>query len=108
MTVDATATAAERELLHACFEAARAHPFYRARYRDCRGIDDAPAIDKRDLLPALQAKAAQHGYANHPDLVELAQLIERRLAQRPLAQPVLQQLLATYSAQLDYLDGGAR
>lgn len=60
------------------------------------------------LLPALQAKAAQHGYANHPDLVELAQLIERRLAQRPLAQPVLQQLLATYSAQLDYLDGGAR
>ena len=55
MTVDATATAAEREVLHACFEAARAHPFYRARYRDCRGIDDAPAIDKRDLLPALQA-----------------------------------------------------
>ncbi|HQY98967.1 MAG TPA: hypothetical protein PLQ63_03000 [Propionicimonas sp.] len=60
------------------------------------------------LLPALQAKAAQHGFADHPDLVELAQLIERRLAQRPLAKPVLQQLLATYSAQLDYLDGGAR
>lgn len=59
MTVHAAAaaatTAAEREVLRACFEAARAHPFHRGRYRDCRGIDDAPAIDKRDLLPALQA-----------------------------------------------------
>ena len=60
------------------------------------------------LLPALQAKAAEHGFAEHPDLVELADLISRRLAQRPLARPVLQQLLTAYSAQLDYLDGGGR
>lgn len=50
-----TATDADRDVLLACFEAARAHPFYRDVYRDCSGIDDAPAIDKRDLLPVLQA-----------------------------------------------------
>lgn len=50
-----TATDADRDVLHACFEAARAHPFYREAYRDAAGIDDAPAIDKQVLLPALQA-----------------------------------------------------
>ena len=50
-----SATDTDREVLHACFEAARAHPFYREAYRDAAGIDDAPAIDKHVLLPALQA-----------------------------------------------------
>jgi len=42
-------------VLRTCFETALAHPFHRERLI---GIDDwraAPAIDKRDLLPALQA-----------------------------------------------------
>jgi len=50
-----TATTADRDVLRACFEAARSHPFHCEAYRNCRDIDDAPAIDKHDLLPALQA-----------------------------------------------------
>jgi phenylacetate-CoA ligase len=45
----------DASLLPNCFEVAREHPFHRERLI---GIDDwraAPAMDKRDLLPALQS-----------------------------------------------------
>ncbi len=46
---------ADEAVLRACFEAARAHPFHRDRYRGIVDWREAPAIDKRDLSPALQA-----------------------------------------------------
>lgn len=40
--------------LHDAFEHARNHPLLCDRYADACGIHDAPALDKRDLLSALQ------------------------------------------------------
>ena len=40
--------------LRESFGHARRHPLLRDRYPDARGIDDAPAIDKHDLLDALR------------------------------------------------------
>lgn len=58
------------------------------------------------LLGALQAKAAALGVAGHPDLAELGALAGRRLAATPVVLPVVQQVLAAYSAQLDHLSRG--
>jgi hypothetical protein len=55
------------------------------------------------LLSALQAKADALGYAPDPALAELAALVGRRLTEKPVVLPVVQQLLQAYSAQLDFL-----
>ena len=60
-----TVTDADRDVLLACFEAARAHPFYRDVYRDCSGIDDASAIDKRaDLAVADRPQIERRSQGN--------------------------------------------
>ena len=60
------------------------------------------------LLPALQAKAAALGHATDPQLVALVPAIRSALAATPVVLPVTQQLLAAFSAQLDYLSRGTR
>ena len=59
-------------------------------------------------LPALRAKATALNLAAEPSLVELDELIERRLAEKPVAAAVVQQLLAGYTAQLGFLERGRR
>lgn len=60
------------------------------------------------LSSALQAKAAALGQSTSPALAELAALIGRRLAERPVVLPVVHQLLAAYTAQLDFLTRARR
>lgn len=60
------------------------------------------------LLPALQAKAASQGHAADPALRTIGSGIESLLQTAPLVLPVVQQLLAAYSAQLDYLNRSGR
>ncbi|MFZ0530140.1 MAG: hypothetical protein WAL91_06345 [Propionicimonas sp.] len=71
-----------------------------------RALAEADAVGA--LLPALRAKAAARGWADHPEVAELDRLIERRLSERPVPRPVVEQLLGAYSAQLDLLDRGGR
>ena len=60
------------------------------------------------LLSALQAKAAALGYATDPQLVAMVPAIQSSLAATPVVLPVTQQLLAAFSAQLDYLSRETR
>jgi hypothetical protein len=60
------------------------------------------------LLSALRAKAESLGQANDPRLSELSGLIGARLAATPVVLPAVQQLLAAYSTELDYLSGNSR
>lgn len=70
------------------------------------------ALGERDaataLLSALRAKAAALGHDGDPLLVALTSTTQGALAATPVVLPVAQQLLAAYSAQLDYLSGTAR
>jgi len=43
------------------------------------------------------------GQAGEPDLVELSDLVARRLAESPVVLPVVHQLVQAYAAQLDFL-----
>ena len=60
------------------------------------------------LLAALQAKAAGLGRADDASLRDLGGLAARTLAASPVVLPVVQQLLAAYAAQLDYLSRSRR
>ena len=70
------------------------------------------ALGERDaataLLSALQAKAAALGHSGDAQLVALASTVRGALAATPVVLPVAQQLLAAFSAQLDYLSGNPR
>jgi hypothetical protein len=66
-----------------------------------RAVGDRDAASS--LLAALQAKATSLGQADQPQLAEIGSLVARRLADTPVAVPVVQQLLAAYSTQLDHL-----
>ncbi len=60
------------------------------------------------LLSALQARAAALGHAGDPQLTALGRVVSSSLAATPVVLPVVQQLLAAFSTQLDYLSGDAR
>ena len=74
--------------------------------------DLSAALAERDaaaaLISALKVKAASLGHGSEPALVELSDLIARRLAESPVVLPVGHQLLQAYSAQLDYQSSGPR
>ena len=58
----------------------------------------------RDLLGALLAKASSLGHADDPTLVAIADLTRAQFAgEGPTVLPVVNELLAAYSARLDYL-----
>jgi len=59
-----------------------------------------------DLLDALGAKAAANGWADDVTLTGIAGLTRDQLTASPAVLPVVNELLAAYSARLDYL--GAR
>jgi hypothetical protein len=65
------------------------------------------AMSDRDagasLLAALQAKAAGLGHGADPQLAAIATLADATLATTPVVLPVVQHLLAAYTAQLDHL-----
>ncbi len=70
------------------------------------------ALQDRDaaqaVVAALQTKAAGQGHGGDGLLGELGRLLARRLADQPVVVPVVQQLIAAYSTQLDYLNRDAR
>lgn len=81
----ATLEAAHRDLAAAAAEAGRAE----------------------DLLDALSAKAAAMGWADDPTLIAVAELTRTQLGASPAVLPVVNELLAAYSARLDYLKSRA-
>ncbi|MDQ7993474.1 MAG: hypothetical protein REI45_12455, partial [Propionicimonas sp.] len=63
----------------------------------------AEAGRAEDLLDALAAKAATMGWSDDPTLTGVAELTRSQLAANPAVLPVVNELLAAYSARLDYL-----
>ena len=74
-----------------------------AAHRDlASAIAEVPRT--RDLLGALLAKASSLGHADDPTLVAIADLTRAQFAgEGPTVLPVVNELLAAYSARLDYL-----
>ncbi len=74
-----------------------------AAHRDlAAAIDEVPRT--RELLGALIAKASSLGHADDPTLLAIAELIRAQFGgDGPTVLPVVNELLAAYSARLDYL-----